>query len=183
MTLKNWGSVTGASIISFGIWCLWSGQADHGIWITDPSREFSQAGRVLQDSLSMYSDKWTRQALWRWEIFQTLLQKLRIWHYFFFLPIIFKPYCVSKEIQSSCFCFFKTLLFCKSYLMSQSLMSLNKAICFPIEGCSSLQGTDETRTWGILDLTDLYHISRVSLKLEFPFMKSISLWNCSQQLH
>lgn len=96
----------------------------------------------------------------------------------FFLPIIFKPYCVSKEIQSICFCFFKMLLFCKSYLMSQSPMSLNKAICFPIEGYRSLQGINETRTSGILDLTDLYHISRVSLT-SVSFLKSISIGNCS----
>lgn len=96
----------------------------------------------------------------------------------FFLPIIFKPYCVSKEIQSICFCFFKMLLFCKSYLMSQSPVSLNKAICFPIEGYRSLQGINETRTSGILDLTDLYHISRVSLTW-VSFLKSISIGNCS----
>lgn len=154
------------------MWHLWPSQADHGIWETDSSMAFSQTGRVLQDPLSMYSDKWTRQALWGWEMFQTLLQTLRIWRYFF-LPIIFKPYCVSKEIQSICFCFFKTPLFCKSYLMSWSL-SLNKAICFPIEGYRSLQGINETRTLGILDLTDLYHISRVSLKLSFL------LWRASQ---
>lgn len=81
----------------------------------------------------------------------------------FFLPIIFKPYCVSKEIQSICFCFFKTLLFCKSYLMSQSLMSLNKATSYQQKAIHlSLQGINETRTSGILDPTDLYHISRVS---------------------
>lgn len=92
----------------------------------------------------------------------------------FFLPIIFKPYCVSKEIQSICFCFFKPLLFCKSYLMSQSLMSLNKATRFPTEGYRSLRGINETRTSGILDLIDLYHISRVSLNLSFLF------WRASQ---
>lgn len=107
----------------------------------------------------------------RLETFQILLQKLRIWHHFV-LPIIFKPYCVSKEIQSICFCFFKTLLFCKSYLMFQSLMSLNKAICFPTEGYRFLQGINETRTSGITDLTDLYHISGISSNLSFLFRRA-----------
>lgn len=130
----------------------------------------------------MYSDKWVQQYSESKKCFKFFFLKLGMWHYFF-LPIMFKPYCVSREIQSICFCFFKSLLFCKSYLMSQCFMSLNKTICFPIESYRSLQGINETRTSGILDLTDLYHISRVSLQLVFPFWKEAQLETALQQLY
>lgn len=85
----------------------------------------------------------------------------------FFSPSFLNHIAFQRKFNPICFCFFKTLLFCKSCLMSQSLMSLNKAICFSIDGCRSLQGINETRTSGILNLIDLYHISRVSLNFSF----------------
>lgn len=89
----------------------------------------------------------------------------------FLPPIIFKPYCVSRGIQSVCFCFFKTLLFCKIYLMSQTLMSLNKAIWGPKESCVDVSkelmelGPQASETSRLLYLTNDYQLECLCFSL------------------
>lgn len=104
---------------------------------------------------------------------QTLLQKLRIWPSFsspsFLNPIVFQRKFNPSVSASSKRCCFVRAIWCHKawWVSTKPLASQQKAIDL------SLQGINETRTSGILDLTDLYHISRVS------FLKSISIGNCS----